>query len=48
MINHVSAMRPLQKQCEKRVAYPDDSYYVFFFDLSSEDAIHLYWAITTN
>lgn len=29
MINHVSAMRPLQQQCEKGVAYPDDSYYVF-------------------
>lgn len=39
MINHVSAMKPLQQQSEREVAYPDDKYYVFFFYLSSEEAI---------
>lgn len=29
MINHISAMRPLQQQSERGVAHPDDSYYVF-------------------
>lgn len=29
MINHASAMRLLQQQSERGVAYPDDSYYIF-------------------